>query len=72
MNRIETINQIIDLHIEELSKVTDPILNDTKILTEILKAMLVLEQVKKLEGQRSSYDDETEEELELKLNGLGG
>lgn len=67
MNRIETLTNIIDLHIERLSEKTDPILNDTKTLTEILKAILVLEQIKGIEGKKSDFDVMSDEELEAKM-----
>lgn len=71
MNRIEVLSGIIDNHIQNLSEIADPILNDTKTLTEILKAILVLEQIKKLEGTRSDADSLSDEDLEAKINGIG-
>lgn len=71
MNRIEILTEIIDNHIYCLSQRTDPMLNDTKTLTEILKAILVLENIKKLEGTRSEFDSMTDDDLESKLNGIG-
>lgn len=71
MSRIEILNNIIDQHIECLQDKIDPILSDTKTLTEILKSILVLEQIKNLEGKRSNFDDMSEEELSNKLNSIG-
>ena len=69
--RIDILNGIIDLHIECLQHKDDPILSDTKILTEILKAILVLEQIKNIEGKRSENDDLSQEELEEKMDSIG-
>lgn len=72
MTRIELLNEIIDLHIENLSEVKAPQLMDTKTLTEILKSILVLEQIKKLEGRKTEFDSMSESELEKRLQSLGG
>lgn len=69
--RIDILNGIIDLHIECLQQRDEPILADTKILTEILKAILVLEQIKNIEGKRSENDDLSQEELEDKMDSIG-
>jgi hypothetical protein len=67
MNRIEVLSDIIDLHIEVLKNKKEPFLNDTKTLTEILKSILVLEQIKNIEGRRSEYDSMTDEQIEDKI-----
>lgn len=67
MNRLEVLNDIIDRHIESLDDRRDPILSDTKNLTEILKAILVLEQIKKIQGGSSHYDHMSDEELSEKI-----
>lgn len=71
MSRIEILNNIIDQHIECLQEKNEPVLSDTKTLTEILKSILVLEQIKNLEGKRSNFDDMSEDELSEKLNNIG-
>ncbi len=71
MTRLELLNEIIDLHVEALSAKTDPVLTDTKTLTEILKAIMVFEQIKKLEGPRTEFDLMSDEELDEKVNKLG-
>lgn len=67
MNRIDKLNEIIDRHIDCLDAKAEPILTDTKTLTEILKAILVLEQIRSIEGKKSQFDNMTDEEMEEKL-----
>jgi hypothetical protein len=72
MNRIEELSEIIDNHIIFLKEKDCPMLNDTKQLTELLKAITFLENVKSLEGKKSDFDNMTLSDLESRLNNLGG
>lgn len=71
MTRLDLLNSILDRHIECLNEVEDPQLNDTKRLTELLKATLLVKQIEKLEGNQSLYDRMSDEELEDKIKDLG-
>lgn len=71
MNRVEKLNELIDRNINYIDQRNEPSLTDTKTITEILKAILVLEQIKKLEGQRSAFDELSDSDLEAKLNEIG-
>jgi len=71
-NRIEQLNSIVDYHIQCLGQKDEPILSDTKTLTEILKSILLLEQIKSFEGKQSKFDEMSEEELEKQIRNLGG
>lgn len=72
MSRIERLNEIIDLHISCLEEKDQPMLSDTKTLTEILKAILVLEQIRSIEGKKSKYDTMSEDDLESSIHNIGG
>lgn len=67
MTRIDILTEIIDTHIDCLKNRKEPILTDTKTLTEILKSILVLEQIKNIEGRRSEYDSLTDDQIEEKM-----
>lgn len=67
MNRFEVLNEIIDRHISALDNIDSPTLSDTKNLTEVLKAIMVMEQIKKLQGTTSQYDNMSSEELMEKI-----
>lgn len=71
MTRIELLNSIIDRHIECLDAIEEPDLTDTKKLTEILKAIMVLEQIKKIDGARTEFDTMSTEELQARIENLG-
>ena len=70
-DRIKILEEIINLHIIHLSEKETPMLSDTKTLTELLKAILVLEQVKKLTSNKSEYDYMSIDDLEDRLNNMG-
>lgn len=70
MTRLDLLNNIIDNHIECLAAIEDPELVDTKKLTEILRSILIVEQIKKLEGSQSEFDSMTNEELDSRIEGL--
>lgn len=71
MNRIEVLSEIIDTHILYLGTKDSPVLNDTKMLTEILKSILVLENIKAIEGKKSNYDEMSIEDLSSKIESMG-
>lgn len=56
-HRVDDIKEIIDYHIACLKERDNPILADTKTITEILKCIVLLEQVKTLEGKRTAFDE---------------
>ncbi len=65
MNRLEILNDIIDRHIKNLDLRGNA--GDTKTLTEVLKAILVLEQIKKIQGSSSAYDQMSDDELSERM-----
>jgi len=67
VTRIDVLDDIINRHIDNLNDKENPNYYDTKTLTEVLKAILVLENIKKLDGKKSSYDSMSVDELEDKL-----
>lgn len=67
MNRIDKLNDIIDRHIDFLEGKDEPNLSDTKTLTEILKSILVLEQIKNLETKKTVYDSMNDDEMDDKV-----
>lgn len=69
VNRIESLESILDLHILKLSeKRADVMLNDSKQLTELLKAVQLLDTIKRLEGTKSIFDDMEILDLEAALD----
>jgi hypothetical protein len=67
-NRLQLLENILDKHIEVLQlKQEDIMLNDSKQLTELLKAVQLLDAAKRLDGAKSIYDELSISELEEAL-----
>lgn len=69
VNKIVLLEQILENHISSLAKSEeDPTLNDSKQLTELLKAVQLLETIKRDEGTKSIYDGMSVDALEKALD----
>lgn len=64
MQRIEKLETILDSHIESLLHRGTPILNDSKMLMELLKATQLIGNLKREYGVPSEFDNLSVEELE--------
>lgn len=67
LTRLDLLDKIINTHIESLQLVDEPKLIDTKQLTEILKSILTMNQIRKLEIPKSEFETVSTEDLISKL-----
>lgn len=69
VSRLDLLENILDKHISHLDgKVDEIILNDTKQLTELLKAVQLLDAIKRNEGLKSEFDSMSIDDLEKALD----
>lgn len=67
MSRIERLDELIELNIKQLESVRNPCLNDTKMLTEIMKTILTLEQIKSFSSKKGEFEIMSDEDIENKM-----
>jgi len=66
-SRIDKLTDTIDRYVD---KIHFGAVYDSKLLIDILKALLLLENIKKVQGSTSQFDQMNEKDLLEKLEGL--
>ncbi len=67
MSRIERLDALIETNIKQLEGVLYPTLNDTKMLTEVMKTILTLEQIKSFSSKKGEFELMSDEDIESKM-----